>query len=74
MVTITTNNLKLITMKASEIIVGRFFYHTNEYGKFLRKITWVGETHFEWNGGWSSIDSLTQNDNKKSNVKFILNN
>jgi hypothetical protein len=57
-------------MKSNETMLGKFFY----YGKFLRKITWVGETHFEWNGGWSRIDSLVENDNKRSKVKFILNN
>jgi hypothetical protein len=56
-----------------DIEIGLFFYHINDYGKFLRKILWKNEYYFEWNGGWAEIEKLIPNNNKKSNVKFILN-
>lgn len=50
-----------------------YIYVVNEYGKFLRKIVWKGKNKFEWNSGWAKIDQLVPNEDKKSKVKFILN-
>ena len=52
---------------------GDRFYLINQYGTFLKKISWLGEHNFEWLGGWCDVDSLELNPNKKSKVKFILN-
>jgi len=52
---------------------GDLFYLQNKHGKVLRKITWLGETNFEWANGWCSIGQLELNPNKKSKVKFIIN-
>jgi hypothetical protein len=51
---------------------GDLFYLHNEYGTFLRKISWLGEHLFEWKSGYSSVESLELNKNKKSKVKFEL--
>ena len=51
---------------------GDFFYLHNQYGTFLRKISWLGENKFEWKYGFSNVESLTLNSNKKSKVKFEL--
>jgi hypothetical protein len=50
----------------------RFYLH-NEYGTFLRKITWLGEHSLEWLGGWCNTHQLELNSNPKSKVKFELN-
>lgn len=51
---------------------GDYFYYINEYGKFLRKVSWSNDYYFEWNGGWATIEELIPNDDIKSKVKFIL--
>lgn len=56
-----------------ELELGQYFYYINEYGKFLRKVIWISEHSFEWNSGWANISQLTLNEDKKSKVKFILN-
>ena len=50
-----------------------YIYVVNSYGKFLRKIVWKGKNNFEWKSGWAKIDQLVPNEDKKSKVKFILN-
>lgn len=57
-----------------ELKLGDRIYIHNEYGKFLKKVVYKNEHYFEWNSGWSTIDSLAINKNKKSKVKFILKN
>lgn len=57
-----------------ELKLGDHIYIHNEYGKFLKKVIWKNEYYFEWNSGWSMIENLVINKNKKSKVKFILNN
>lgn len=52
--------------------LGEFIYVINEYGKFLRKIEWIGPYQIEWCYGWANIDQLELNTDKKSKVKFIL--
>jgi len=56
-----------------DINLNDYIYIVNEYGKFLRKVIWKGEHYFEWNSGYAYIDELKPNENKKSKVKFILN-
>lgn len=51
---------------------GDYFYYINEYGKFLRKVSWSNDYYFEWNGGWANLEELIPNDDTKSKVKFIL--
>lgn len=53
--------------------INDYIYVVNEYGKFLRKVIWKNEYFFEWNSGWASVDELIPNEDKKSKVKFILN-
>ena len=50
------------------IKVGDYVRIINEYGSFLRKVTYVGDNKFEWNYGWAKIEQLTLNNNNK----FIL--
>jgi hypothetical protein len=50
-----------------------YIYVVNEYGKFLRKVTWKGQYNFEWKSGWAPINKLSSNPDKKSKIKFILN-
>ncbi len=52
------------------IKVGDYVRIINEYGSFLRKVTYVGDNKFEWNYGWAKIEQLTLNKNNK----FILCN
>ena len=52
---------------------GTKFYLINKYGKFLRTITWIGETKFEWDSGYGLTSQLKPNPNNKSKVKYILN-
>ena len=47
-----------------------YFYLVTEHGKFLRKVNWINEYFFEWNGGYAQIDQLKENNNSK--VKYIL--
>lgn len=51
---------------------GDYFYLVNQYGKFLKKISWIKNQSFEWKNGFSKIESLIPNNNKKSKVKFQL--
>jgi hypothetical protein len=53
--------------------INDYIYVVNEYGKFLRKVTWKNEYYFEWKYGWATIEQLIPNEDKKSKVKFILN-
>jgi len=64
--------MKTNSQEQSTPLVGQFFYYINQHGKFIRKITWADKNLFEWNRGWAEIDQLTPNENKTSNVKFIL--
>lgn len=40
-------------------------------GKFHRKVLWVGDTSFEWSGGWAKIAELKPNPLRR-NSKFVL--
>lgn len=40
--------------------------------KYQRKITWLGENKLAWNTGWSKVDQVIENPDKKSKVKHIL--
>jgi len=53
---------------------GDYFYKIAGNEKFLRKIQYIAEQTgvFEWNFGWSMIDRLIPNPDKRSKVKFIL--
>jgi hypothetical protein len=53
------------------VTLGDYIYVDSEYGRFLRKVNWVGEHFIEWSGGYASVNSLSLNPNKKSKVKFI---
>jgi hypothetical protein len=53
------------------VTLGDYIYVDSEYGRFLRKVNWVGEHFIEWSGGYASVNSLSLNHNKKSKVKFI---
>lgn len=53
--------------------INDYIYVVNEYGKFLRKIVWKGKNKFEWNSGWANVSQLSSNPDKKSKIKFILN-
>ena len=59
-------------MKNIELNLGDYFYYVNQYGKFLRKVTFKNEYFFEWNSGYTEINELKINKDKKSKVKFIL--
>ena len=59
-------------MEEFELKVGTYFYYINQYGKFLRKVTFKNEYFFEWNSGFAEINELIINKDKKSKVKFIL--
>ena len=63
-----------IIRPADKVIIkkGDRFYLNTQYGKFLKKITWLGEHTFEWNSGWCNIGALELNPNMKSSVKFEL--
>ena len=56
------------------VTLGDNIYVDSEYGRFLRKITWVGEHFIEWNWGYAPINSVSLNPDKKSKVKFITIN
>ena len=51
------------------IKVGDYVRIINEYGSFLRKVTYVGGNKFEWNYGLAKTEQLTLNNNNK----FVLN-
>jgi hypothetical protein len=51
---------------------GDFIYVCNSYGKFLRRLSWVGESNVEWRFGWSKLDHLIKNPDEKSRVLFII--
>lgn len=55
-----------------QINLGDFIYHVTEYGKFRRKINWLGEHFIEWSGGYCSVDEIQVNQDTKSKVKFIV--
>lgn len=59
-------------MKNIELNLGDYFYYVNQYGKFIRKVTFKNEYFFEWNAGFAEVNQLKINQNKKSKVKFIL--
>lgn len=59
-------------MKNEYLQLGHYFYYVNQYGKFLRKVTFKNEYFFEWNAGYAEINELKINKDKKSKVKFIL--
>lgn len=40
----------------------------------LRTINYVSVQIFEWKFGWAFIDDIKLNSNKKSKVKYIINN
>lgn len=52
--------------------VGDYFYLITTSGKYLRKIHSIYGSIFEWYWGFSTCDKLTSNPDKKSKVKFIL--
>lgn len=56
------------------VALGDYIYVDTEYGRLLRKVNWVGEHFIEWNCGYSPINSVLLNHNKKSKVKFITIN
>lgn len=49
-----------------------YFYLITPQGKFLRRIHTVTGGTFEWYWGWANCNELTSNPDKKSKVKFIL--
>jgi hypothetical protein len=51
---------------------GSFIYVINEYGKFLKKITYITPYVFEWSFGWGNIQQLERNKDTKSKVKLIF--
>jgi hypothetical protein len=53
------------------ITLGDYIYVDTEYGRFLRKVNWVGEHFIEWNCGYAPIHLVSLNLDKKSKVKFI---
>jgi hypothetical protein len=59
-------------MENIELNLGDYFYYINQYGKFIRKVTFKNEYFFEWNAGFAEVNQLKINQNKKSKVKFIL--
>jgi hypothetical protein len=59
-------------MEVLELNLGDYFYYVNQYGKFIRKVTFKNEYFFEWKSGYAKNDQLVINKNKKSKVKFIL--
>jgi len=59
-------------MEALKPNLGDYFYYVNQYGKFIRKVTFKNDYFFEWKDGYAEINQLTINEDKKSKVKFIL--
>jgi len=59
-------------MEALELNLGDYFYYVNQYGKFIRKVTFKNDYFFEWKSGYAEVNQLTINKDKKSKVKFIL--
>jgi len=59
-------------MNTEELNLGDYFYYVNQYGKFIRKVTFKNDYFFEWNAGFAEVNQLTINKDKKSKVKFIL--
>jgi hypothetical protein len=59
-------------MKNEYLQLGQYFYYVNQYGKFLRKVTFKNDYFFEWNAGFAEINELKINKDKKSKVNFIL--
>jgi hypothetical protein len=57
----------------AQIKVGDRIYIVIKGISHLRTITYIGGDVFEWNYGWADINQITENQNKKSKVKFILN-
>jgi hypothetical protein len=52
---------------------GDFIYVVNSYGKFLRRLSWVGESNVEWKFGWCRLDQLVKNPDESSKVRLIIN-
>jgi len=65
--------LKSITVGEQELYLGDNIYKIDEYGKHIRKLTFVSEFSFEWSSGWGRVSELTINKDLKSRVKFIFN-
>ena len=59
-------------MEVLELNLGDYFYYVNQYGKFIRKVTFKSEFFFEWKSGYAKNNQLVINEDKKSKVKFIL--
>jgi len=53
---------------------GTRFYLIQGDEKFLRKIRYVGKTHFEWHYGFAELTQLIPNSDNKSKVKYVLIN
>jgi len=52
---------------------GTRFYLIIDDKRYLRTMTYVGNHLFEWDCGFSTLSKLRENTNKKSKVKYILN-
>jgi hypothetical protein len=56
------------------VTLGDYIYVDTQYGRFLRKVNWVGEHFIEWSFGYCPVKSVSLNPNKVSKVKFIILN
>lgn len=53
--------------------LGDYFYLIRGGKKYLRKITYISEKIFEFGySGWARVSDMVSNTNKKSKVKYIL--
>jgi hypothetical protein len=53
--------------------IGQRIYIFNKYGKFIRKISHVGENLIEWKYGYGKLCDILPNNDNKSKVKYIIN-
>ena len=42
--------------------------------KLLRTINYISNNIFEWKHGWAYINDIKSNTNKKSKIKYTINN
>jgi hypothetical protein len=57
-----------------QLPVGTKIYVLLDGLKLLRTINYSSSTIFEWKWGWDFIYNIKPNPNKKSKIKYILNN
>ena len=64
---------KTIISENHYLFLGQWIYLLHQDGtRQKKKINFIGNGNFEFNGGWGEVKDLTINENSKSSIKYEL--